>query len=124
MIACALTTQKTDRESEAEIFQTVVKELSVALTTGSVAILPTPASDCSPVSEPAFQICYVAATQQARDYKPKRSHSGNRKSLSLKLAEVITLKDLQQLQSQKPQSAWSVHDDQGDVLVDCYATVV
>jgi len=29
----------------------------------------------------------------------------------LKLGEVITLKDLQQLQSQKPQSAWFVYDE-------------
>lgn len=116
-LVCALTTQKTDRESEAEIFQTVVKELSVALTTGSVAIVlaDTAASDCSPVSEPAFQICYVAATQQARTETTNLNAVilATGKSLSLKLAEVITLKDLQQLQSQKPQSAWSVHDDQG-----------
>jgi len=31
----------------------------------------------------------------------------------LKLGEVITLEDLQQLQSQRLQSAWFVYDDQG-----------
>lgn len=111
------TTQKTTRESEAEIFQTVVKELSVALGSGKVAIAlaDTAASDLPCVSEPNFQICYVAPTQQTRTEPINNSVVilATGKTLCLKLGEAITLKDLQHLQSQKLQSAWSLDDDQG-----------
>jgi len=66
------------------------------------------------VSELAFQICYVVPTQQVGTEPTTLSAVilATGKPLSLKLGE-ITLEDLQQLQSQRLQSAWFVYDDQG-----------
>lgn len=117
-----VTNQKTTQESVAEILQTVVQELSIALGSGvAIALADTHASDLSCVSEPTFRICYVAPIQQAQISNAKDAkrtdpvvilETGN---IGLKLGQVITLKDLQHLQSQKLQSAWSLQDDQGVV---------
>lgn len=115
-LACAFKTQKT-AASVAEIFQTVVQELGVALGTDSVviALASTAASDLPSESEPTCQICYVAPTQQARTDLTKEPVviQARGKTLCLELGEAIAVEDLQQLQKQKPQSAWSIHDDQG-----------
>ena len=121
-----VTTQKTAQESVAEILQTVVQELNIALGSGvAIALADTPASDilCC-VSKPAFRICYVDPVQsQISNTKddlrtePTKEpvvilETGN---IALKLGEVIALEDLQHLQNQKLQSAWSLEDDQGVV---------
>lgn len=114
-LVCAFKTEKT-AASVAEIYQTVVKELSVALGTDSVVIaLAATASDLPSESELACQICYVAPKQQARTDLTKEPTVilARGKTLCLELGEAIALEDLQQLQNQKPQSAWSIHDDQG-----------
>ena len=121
-----VTTQKTAQESVAEILQTVVQELNIALGSGvAIALADTPASDIlSCVSKPAFRICYVdpiqsqiSNTKDDPRTEPTKEpvvilETGN---IGLKLGEVITLEDLQHLKSQKLQSAWSLQDDQGVV---------
>jgi len=111
------TTEQTANQSEAEIFQAVVNELSLGLGTCPVALVfaETSGSDRSSKSEPDLKVCYVAPTQQGRtEYiKPSTVFLATGKSFQLKLGEVITLKDLQHLETQKPQIAWSLDDDQG-----------
>lgn len=115
-LVCAFTNQKTARESEAGIFQAVINELSVALGISvAIALADNAASEHSLISKPTCQICYIASTQQVQT--ELKNHSAvimaTGKTLQLKLAEVITLEDLEQLQSQKQQSAWSIKYDQG-----------
>ena len=111
-----VTDQKTIKELEAEIFQTVVKELSVALGTDSVAFALANNAErgLRSESEQACQICCVAPKQQPPEFTNQPAIIlAIGKTLCLQLGEVITLEDLQQLQNQKLQLAWQLHDDQG-----------
>jgi len=111
------TTEQTANQSEAEIFQAVVNELSLGLGTCPVALVfaETSGSDRSSKSEPGLKVCYVAPTRQARTAytKPSTVFLATGKTFQFKLGEVITLKDLQHLETQKPQIAWSLDDDRG-----------
>jgi len=115
-LSCTFTTPTTE-DLEAAIFQTAVEELSIALGTGSVAIAitDTTVSACSLDSKPACQICYVALTPQAQaatlDLSTVILVTG--KKLCLQLGQALSLEDLQQLQTQHPQSAWQLKDELG-----------
>jgi signal transduction histidine kinase/ActR/RegA family two-component response regulator len=110
-------TTLTKENLEAAIFQTAVEELSIALGTGSVAIAitDTTVSACSLESKPACQICYVALTPQAQAATLDLSTVilGTGKKICLQVGQLIDLEDLQQLQTQHPQSAWQLKDELG-----------
>lgn len=117
-LACAFTHQKTAPDAEAEIFQTLVQELSVALKTTNVAIAIKSASptngnetvnagkESARVSETTFQICYVAAKPLTKDAKPPAITLPSGQTLCWQLKQVISLADLQHLQRQHAQIAW------------------
>jgi signal transduction histidine kinase/ActR/RegA family two-component response regulator len=112
-----ITNQTVTQHSEAEIWQIVVEELSVALEASSVAVAlaaPT-ASETSPASISAYQICFVSPTKPAQSkttYLPTVKLATG-KTLCLQVGQAISIEDLQHLQAQKPQQAWKLQDAQG-----------
>ncbi|MBD2446111.1 response regulator [Nostoc sp. FACHB-152] len=86
---------------EAEIFQTVVNELDVALNNSRVAIaLAQPTSTFA-------KVCYISASPSpAIEIMPKKG-----KKLRLKLADTIKIEDLQQLANQEMPSVWPLASD-------------
>ena len=110
----AFSTSRSAQTSEIEIFQTVVKKLSDSETIGNVAIALPNTSKSAALS---YRIGYVAPTA-TRHSKPALPAvvliTG--KILRLQLGEVVPLEDLQQLQTQKPQGAWPVYNDQGMIV--------
>ncbi|MBD2388576.1 hybrid histidine kinase/response regulator HrmK [Cylindrospermum sp. FACHB-282] len=107
----AFTTISQATTTEAEIFQTVVNELNSALSASRVAIA------LFPPQETVGEICYVSGSPSRRSQRqllfvmPKTG-----KKLWLKLKEVITLEDLQQMEKQQPQSAWRLVEDANGVI--------
>ncbi|MBD2594313.1 response regulator [Nostoc spongiaeforme FACHB-130] len=84
----------------AEIFQTVVDELDVALNNSRVAIaLPQPQTTLT-------QVCYVSTSASALEVTPQKS-----KKLRLQLTQMVEVADLQRLASQQPPSAWPLTSD-------------
>ncbi|MBD2497943.1 hybrid histidine kinase/response regulator HrmK [Nostoc sp. FACHB-280] len=84
----------------AEIFQTVVDELDIALNNSRVAIaLPQPQTTLA-------QICYVSNSASALEVTPQKG-----KKLRLKLTQMVEVADLQSLASQQPPSAWPLTSD-------------
>ncbi|MBV9389803.1 MAG: hybrid histidine kinase/response regulator HrmK [Chroococcidiopsidaceae cyanobacterium CP_BM_ER_R8_30] len=106
------------QELEAEIFQTLVMQISAALENIGVAIaLPeTSNSGVSPARKPGFKVCYVAPTATNSPEHPLLEIRYTGKKLPLRLKQAIAESELQQLQRQKPQSAWPLIDLQGDVM--------
>ncbi|AFY43169.1 hybrid histidine kinase/response regulator HrmK [Nostoc sp. PCC 7107] len=86
---------------EAEIFQTVVDELDIALNNSRVAIaLPQPQTKFA-------QVCYVSSSPSpVIEVMPQKG-----KKLRLKLAQIIEIEDLQHLANQQPPSAWPLNID-------------
>ncbi|MEA5514406.1 hybrid histidine kinase/response regulator HrmK [Nodularia sp. UHCC 0506] len=96
------------RTTEAEIFQAVVDELGMALHSMTVAIaLFQPRSKIG-------QVSYVSCSDSP--YPPLIYLETKDKKLELKLQAVITLQDLQQLESQQPNQVWRLTDDAGAVI--------
>jgi signal transduction histidine kinase len=89
--------------TEAEIFQTVVNELDIALNNSRVAIaLAQPSATFA-------KVCYISASASpALEIMPKKG-----KKLRLKLADAIKIEDLQQIANQEPPSAWPLTSDSG-----------
>ena len=97
---------------EREIYQTLVTQLHLALENIGVAIALADTNDNNSKIESSFRVCYTAPT--ATDYPGWLSTTllTTKKTLSLRLKEVITWSDLQHLQSQEPQGAWPLVDSQ------------
>ncbi|MBE9006772.1 response regulator [Fortiea sp. LEGE XX443] len=91
--------------TEADIFQTVVNELDIALNNSRVAIA------LSQVQATFAKVCYVSSSPcPVVEVMPKKG-----KKLRLKLAQVIEIEDLQHLVNQQPPSAWPLASDSGIV---------
>ncbi|MBU7585554.1 MAG: hybrid histidine kinase/response regulator HrmK [Nostoc sp. TH1S01] len=90
---------------EAEIFQTVVDELDIALNNSRVAIaLAQPQTTLA-------QVCYVSASPSpVGEIMPQKG-----KKLRLKLTQMIEVEDLQRLANQQPPSAWPLTSDSGTI---------
>ncbi|QSJ17889.1 hybrid histidine kinase/response regulator HrmK [Nostoc sp. UHCC 0702] len=109
-LLCASTTVLQARSPEAEICQTVVNELDSALNGDRVAIA------LFQPQETVAKICYVSHSASTAQSFPVEVIGKKTKKLRLKLQEVITLKDLQHIENQKPPSAWQLTDDSGGVM--------
>ena len=96
------------RTTEAEIFQTVVNELGMALHSMTVAI-----ALFQPRAKIA-QVCYVSSSDSP--YPPLIYIEQKDQKLELKLQAVIAIEDLQQLESQQPDEVWRLTDDAGAVI--------
>jgi len=87
--------------TEAEIFQTVVNELDIALNNSRVAIA---------FAQPSAQfakVCYISTSPSpAIEIMPQKG-----KKLRLQLADAIAIEDLQHLARQQPPSAWPLTSD-------------
>lgn len=104
--------------TEAEIFQTVVNELNTALSASMVASAQSAVGIALfPPQETVGEICYVSHSPSRRSQRPLLEVMPKTgKKLWLKLKEVITLEDLQQMEKQQPQSAWRLFEDANGVL--------
>lgn len=113
------TSQDVGVELEAEIFQTLVRQIDLALENIGVAIaLPdTSNNGISFTIKPEFRVCYVAPTSTSSPKHPLSVEMLPRgQKLPLRLKSAIAESDLQHLQHQKPQSAWPLIDLQGNVI--------
>ncbi|MFH7027327.1 MAG: hybrid histidine kinase/response regulator HrmK [Heteroscytonema crispum UTEX LB 1556] len=104
----ACSTEKQLPDAEAEIYQTLVDELNVALNTSLLAIA------LFQPQETIGKICYVSRS-------PSECLQGSQlgvivkkgKKLRLRLQELIEIEDLQNLEKQQPPSAWRLDDASG-----------
>ncbi|MBV8884964.1 MAG: hybrid histidine kinase/response regulator HrmK [Chroococcidiopsidaceae cyanobacterium CP_BM_RX_35] len=103
------TTQELGIELEAEIFQTLVMQIDIALENIGVAIaLPdTSNNGVSLAIKPEFKVRYFAPASTSSPEHPLLERLPTGKKLPLRLKQVIAESELQYLQHQKPQSAWS-----------------
>ncbi|WP_414564406.1 MULTISPECIES: hybrid histidine kinase/response regulator HrmK [unclassified Anabaena] len=106
LCVCSVVSQA--RTTEAEIFQTVVNHLDIALNSITVAI-----ALFQPQAKIA-EVCYVSGSPYRVAQQPLLQHS--QKRLQLKLHEAIALEDLHQLESQQPQYVWRLSDDAGNIM--------
>jgi len=96
---------------EAEIFQALADELSIALSSSKVAIALFEPKDT------ACKVCYLSR----KNSKPTQNSSlgvmsKDGKKLCLKLQEAIDIENLQHLENQELQSAWSITSPENDIL--------
>lgn len=122
-LARAYHSQRSLQEIEAEVFQTLVQQLSVSLKTNRVAIaFPAGLSpfaqtnathNLASIAESDYQICYTALPADTTPTLEQSREALSKKQKSWQLQQVIALKDLQDLQNQKPKSAWVLQDDRG-----------
>ncbi|MBW4563147.1 MAG: hybrid histidine kinase/response regulator HrmK [Mojavia pulchra JT2-VF2] len=92
--------------TEAEIYQTLVKDLKIALKTSKVAIA------LFPPQAAVGKVCYVSSSPPRNSQLPSLELlSKKRKKLRLRLEELIELEDLQHLENQQPPSAWLLFDN-------------
>ncbi|WP_196601936.1 hybrid histidine kinase/response regulator HrmK [Gloeocapsopsis dulcis] len=121
-LARARNSQQSLQELESEVFQTLVYQLSVSLKTNKVAIAfpnglsplaVTNKTDNLAVStEPDYQICYTVLPIDATATLNQQTGASSKHN-AWQRQQVISLKDLQELQNQKPKSAWVLQDEQG-----------
>lgn len=90
--------------TEAEIYQTVVNELEKAVNARWVAIAQFPADEIE------GKICYVSSSSSLRTPIIEIISQPGTK-LDLRLNATIRLEDLQQMEKQKPASAWRLVED-------------
>ena len=92
--------------TKAEIFQTVVNELNIALNLNVVAI-----AIVQP-QEAVCKICYVSSHSTTHSQpSPLAVMVRKGKKLRLKLKDEIHSEDLHQLENQQPQAAWRIVND-------------
>ena len=92
--------------TKAEIFQTVVNELNIALNFNVVAI-----AIVQP-QETVCKICYVSSHSTTHSQpSPLAVMVRKGKKLRLKLKDEIHSEDLHQLENQQPQAAWRIVND-------------
>ncbi|MBW4668447.1 MAG: hybrid histidine kinase/response regulator HrmK [Cyanomargarita calcarea GSE-NOS-MK-12-04C] len=96
---------------EAEIFQTLADELNIALSSSKVAIA---------LSKPEHTVCKVCYVSHENSEPTQNSSVGvmskDGKKLPLKLFEAIDIENLQHLENQELQSAWSIASSENDIL--------
>ncbi|MEH2117530.1 hybrid histidine kinase/response regulator HrmK [Nostoc sp.] len=103
--------------AEAEIFQTVVQEINIALDSSNVAF-----THCAvgialfQEQETVAKVCYVSCSPSPNSQPPFLEVLTAEKKLPLRLQEVIELEDLQQLENQQPPSAWRLADDSDNLI--------
>ncbi|MEH2310554.1 MAG: hybrid histidine kinase/response regulator HrmK [Nostoc sp.] len=113
----ACNTVRSAGAAEAEIFQTVVQEINIALDSSNVAF-----THCA-VGIALFQgqetvatVCYISCSPSPNSQPPFPEVLTAEKKLPLRLQEVIELEDLQQLENQQPPSAWRLADDSDNLI--------
>ncbi|MGH1395328.1 MAG: hybrid histidine kinase/response regulator HrmK [Trichormus sp.] len=96
---------------EADIWQTVVEEISMAVSSSGVAIALYQPQDT------VGKVYYIScpASVDSHGSVPKLTLKNGKKQ-QLKLQTVIKLQDLQDLETQKPPQAWPLHDQSGAVM--------
>ncbi|UKO96415.1 hybrid histidine kinase/response regulator HrmK [Nostoc sp. UHCC 0870] len=96
---------------EAEIWQTVAKEISMALNNSGVAI-----ALCQP-QDTVGKVYYISCPPSVDSQAPVvELMLKNGKTLPLKLQTEIKVKDLHDLETQKPPQAWRLNDESGEVI--------
>lgn len=96
-------------ETKAEIYQTVVNELEKALNARWVAIAQFQPDDI------VGKICYVSSYPSLRKQTSEIISQPGTK-LDLRLNATIRLEDLQQMEKQKPGSAWRLFEDANGMM--------
>jgi len=122
-LARARNSQQSLQELESEVFQTLVRQLSVSFKTNKVAIaLPRGLSplavthntdDLAVLTELDYQICYTALSIDATTQLQQSTGVSSKQHKFWQLEQVISLQDLQKLQNQKPKSAWVLQNERG-----------
>ncbi|MGD1912616.1 MAG: hybrid histidine kinase/response regulator HrmK [Rivularia sp. (in: cyanobacteria)] len=105
-LSLASTKDKQTAVTEAEIFQTVVNELKIAIDSGivAIAIIQSQQNVC--------KICYISSHSTAHSRpSPLAVMVRKGKKLRLRLKDEIHIEDVQQLEKQKPQTAWPLAND-------------
>jgi signal transduction histidine kinase/CheY-like chemotaxis protein len=101
--------------AEAEIFQTVVNELEIAINSNIVAFSPTSSVVAIAIVQPqetVCKICYISADSATdSQLSPPSVMVRKGKKSELKLNSEINFEDLQQLENQQPQIAWRLAND-------------
>ncbi|MFN6566283.1 hybrid histidine kinase/response regulator HrmK [Dendronalium sp. ChiSLP03b] len=110
----ACTTVIQSGSSEAAICQTVVNELDSALNNSRVAFTQCAVGIALFQPQETVRICYVSLSSSPGSQSPLIEVILKKgKKLCLRLQEVIELKDLQQLENQKPPQAWQLANNGG-----------
>ena len=103
--------QQNTQTKQAEIFQVVVNELSVALSSSIVSFC-TSGEVAIAIVQPQETTCKICCISSDSTIHVETSslavNIGKAQKLELELNSEIELKDLEQLEKQKPQSAWSL----------------
>ncbi|MDB9334127.1 hybrid histidine kinase/response regulator HrmK [Nodularia spumigena] len=107
-LLCACSTVSQAITTEAEIFQTVVNELSMALNSMTVAIA------LFQQRAKIAQVCYISGSDSPCPQFIVLEQKNQK--LQLKLQAVIAVEDLQQLESQQPNHVWRLTDDAGGII--------
>ncbi|MCX7595564.1 MAG: hybrid histidine kinase/response regulator HrmK [Fischerella sp.] len=109
-LVCLVNNQQTVA-TEADIFKTVVNELSSALNNSTVAIaLVEPQQTVS-------KICFISSSPSRRSSSPLlKAIAKKGKKPRLRLQEEIDIQDLQFLEKQEPPQAWLLADHAGGVI--------
>ncbi|BAY87094.1 hybrid histidine kinase [Calothrix parasitica NIES-267] len=99
---------------QTEIFQAVVNELSIALSSSIVSFC-TSGEVAIAIAQPQETVCKICCTSPGSAIHLETSSLavdiGKAKKLELKLNSEIGFKDLEQLENQKPQSAWCLTNE-------------
>ena len=105
--------------TKAEIFQTVVNELNIALNFNVVAFT-SPAVVSIAIVQPQETVCslgYMSSHSTTHSQpSPLAVMVSKGKTLRLKLKDEIDIEDLQQLENQQPQAAWCIVNDSLEIV--------
>ncbi|MDZ8239350.1 MAG: hybrid histidine kinase/response regulator HrmK [Nostoc sp. ChiQUE01a] len=104
--------------AEAEIFQTVVNEISTAVDTSHVAFVQFAVGVALLEPHQTFAtVCYVSRSpfSGSQDLLLEVTVTAEKK-LPLRLQQTIEIKDLQELENQQTPNAWRLTDDSGGVI--------
>ena len=106
--------QQSTQTKEAEIFQAVVNELNIVLNS-SILGFSAPKEVAIAIVQPQKTVYKICCIPSRSTIHPETSSLavtiGKTKELKLKLNSEIELENLQQLESQKPQSAWRLGNE-------------
>ncbi len=101
--------------TEAEIFQTAIDELNIAINSGMMTFTrtsPVVAIAIVQTQKNVCKICYISSDSTA-DYQPSRLTVMVKKDkkLQLQLNSEIDIENILQVENQKPQTAWRLAND-------------
>ncbi len=116
-LLCACNTVPQSLAAEAEIFQTVVNEINVAVETSNVLMQLAVGVALLEPHQTFATVCYVSRSPFSGSQPPLLEVTVTAgKKLPLRLQQTIEIKDLQQLENQQIPNAWRLADDSGSVI--------